>query len=225
MTNVTLKVTNITDSPQVVHTVDGSKIIPVGRDLDADFSEGEARNIRDNTAVFSVDGKVADGTVVQPIPATDTAQLERLQTMFAGIRPVAERLHASPELFAIKVTEALDGLDAARAELKAIADLFGTFEVDELIDFKSAVERLMQDYDAMRKRSAGSLSAEELAALERKPTLAEAIKSLDDANDAHWIGSGQPDLDTLKLLTGANVTRAMIDQLPAADKRERVKPA
>lgn len=49
---------------------------------------------------------------------------------------------------------------------------------------------------------------------ETKPTLAEAVASLDNANDEHWTEAGKPSLDVLKKITGNNdLKRAEVDAL------------
>lgn len=79
---------------------------------------------------------------------------------------------------------------------------------------------IMDAIAALKAKAEGKASSEN-----NKPmTLAEAIKSLDDKADGDWIGSGQPNLERLKSLTGGPVTRADIDALPEAQRRVRVKP-
>jgi hypothetical protein len=114
--------------------------------------------------------------------------------------------------------------DKAKQTLADIVALFGTDEVDEL-NVKAAVERLIQDYDAMRSRSAGSLTADELAAFNSKPTdLAAAVALLDDANNDHWTQAGQPKISALESIMGKDVSAADYAALTDAQKRTR-KPA
>lgn len=109
----------------------------------------------------------------------------------------------------------------ARATLSAIIALFGTDEVDEL-NVKAAVERLIQDAAKFDHDGNGSAGGS-MPGSSQPMTLAEAVASLDDANDDHWTQAGHPDIATLKTLTGGDVTRAQVDQLPAEQKRERAK--
>lgn len=44
-----------------------------------------------------------------------------------------------------------------------------------------------------------------------KKTLAEALASLDPANDDHWTADGKPRMEVLEDLTGGNLTRADVD--------------
>lgn len=46
-----------------------------------------------------------------------------------------------------------------------------------------------------------------------KPTLAQAVASLDDKNDDHWTDGGKPDLKAIAGLVGGTVARADVDAL------------
>ncbi len=110
---------------------------------------------------------------------------------------------------------------AAKSTLAEIVALFGTEEVDEL-NVKAAVERLIQDA-ATKPAETTNDAAFQSPLNSGASDLASAIALLDDANDDHWTQAGLPDISTLKTLTGGDVTRAMVDQLPADQKRERAK--
>ena len=51
-------------------------------------------------------------------------------------------------------------------------------------------------------------------------TLEQALDALDPDNDAHWTKTGLPDLNTLKEMTGAAVTRAQINEVVEDFTRE-----
>ena len=113
--------------------------------------------------------------------------------------------------------------DPARKALQDIADLFGTPDIDYL-NVKAAVARLIEDHNARMTAADVNNGDGENGDDEKNTDLASAIALLDDANDDHWTQAGLPDISTLKTLTGGDVMRAMVDQLPAEQKRERVKP-
>jgi len=119
-----------------------------------------------------------------------------------------------PESFEVSGS-AVENDDPARKALQDIADLFGTPDVDYL-NVKAAVARLIQDAADANKPKQSQYDEPET-----DTDLASAIALLDDANDEHWTQAGLPDISTLKTLTGGDVTRAMVDQLPDGDKRVR----
>lgn len=116
--------------------------------------------------------------------------------------------------------EAKSDDDPARKALQDIADLFGTPDVDYL-NVKAAVARLIQDVKALPVSSNETTIVTAIDTSDGASDLASAIALLDDANDDHWTQAGLPDISTLKTLTGGDVTRAMVDQLPEGDKRVR----
>lgn len=110
--------------------------------------------------------------------------------------------------------------DDARAKLAEIVALFGSDDVDEL-NVKAAVERLIQDAKFASVLNSDGETTVVVETDSTKIDLAAAIALLDDANDDHWTQAGLPDISTLKTLTGGDVTRAQVDQLPEGDKRVR----
>lgn len=124
-----------------------------------------------------------------------------------------------PESFEVS-GKASSNDDPARKALTEIADLFGSPDVDYL-NVKAAVERMIQDYKALSEPMVGTSISTTIDTSPGASDLASAIALLDDANDDHWTQAGLPDISTLKTLTGGDVTRAMVDQLPDGDKRVR----
>lgn len=200
-----MKVTNLGKNPVTIYCGGVSMAASGGESIESDnFTDAELKQYRAYPEAFEVEGEAKE-----PVAGD-----QELLTFHNSLAPVAERLHANRETFVETVTTELDAGDKARATLADIVALFGSDEVDEM-NVKAAVERLIQD--------AGKTPE---PATETEPmTLADAIKALDDANDDHWTQAGHPDISTLKQLTGGDVTRAQVDQLPADQKRERVKPS
>lgn len=122
-----------------------------------------------------------------------------------------------PESFEVSGSAASND-DPARKALQDIADLFGTPDVDYL-NVKAAVARLIQDQGTPTPNEPAETTNDD--EFSKPSDLASAIALLDDANDEHWTQAGLPDISTLKTLTGGDVTRSMVDQLPDGDKRVR----
>lgn len=232
------KITNIGKNPVSVYCGGVSMAIAGGDNIDSpNFTEAEVKFYRAHPEAFSVEG--------DPIAAGDTeaavnAALEKVRIAVGAeegesamdavgrmtgfhnsLAPVAERLAVGRDAFVQAITDALDDGEKFRDNLREIVALFGTEEVDEL-NVKAAVERLLQDAGNKALSDATNDGKGDDGPFEPL-TLAAAVASLDDANDDHWTQAGLPDISTLKTLTGADVTRAMVDQLPEGDKRERVK--
>jgi hypothetical protein len=118
------------------------------------------------------------------------------------------------ELAAVKENTAVWSLGdtkAEKSELQAIADLFGTPDIDAL-NVKAAVERLIQDYRELKSKT------------EKKPEtgdLAAAVALLDDKNDDHWTQAGKPKLASIAKIYGKDVSASDYDALPETAKRER----
>lgn len=142
-----------------------------------------------------------------------------------------------PQQFGVEGDVSDGGIDADdyasakrdRETLNSIVDLFGTPDVDR-VNVKSAVERIIQDLSKKNEVTVTTENGTEndlttiattIDALTGASDLASAIQLLDDANDDHWTQAGLPDIQTLKTLTGGDVTRSMVDQLPEGDKRVR----
>jgi len=205
------KVTNLGRNPVTIYCGGVSMAASHDEPIESpNFTETELKYYRAHPELYSVEGEASEQSGV------DADEFRHLAQFKAGVGPIAERLHIGDSaIFTQTVIDALDAGDKAKAALVEIVALFGTDEVDEL-NLKSAVERLIQDARAKPATDTSNAGASDLAS---------AIALLDDANDEHWTQAGLPDISTLKTLTGGDVTRAMVDQLPADQKRERVKPA
>lgn len=217
----TLEVTNVYSSPYGVNTVEGTVTIEPGKSLTADFSDGEARNLVGNKAVFKVKGYVEptaadvaegnrdagkDGTVDL---ANLTAERDDLSRFKSSVAPIANRLKiGDAAAFNSTVSEALDRGDAALADIEAIKKALGIGPNDSIFDAIDGLKAQVAKFDGDGNGSTGGSgkSGEPM-------TLADAVKSLDDKNDAHWIGSGKPNLDVLGGLTKSTPTRAEVDAL------------
>lgn len=208
-----MKVTNLGKNPVTIYCGGVSMAASHGESIESDnFTDAELKQYRAYPEAFEVEGEAKEPVAGDP----------ELLAFHNSLAPVAERLHANRETFVETVTAELDVGDKARVTLAEIVALFGTDEVDEL-NVKAAVERLIQD--AGNKANADAINGNTGDGPFEPLTLAAAIQALDDANDDHWTQAGHPDISTLKSLTGGDVTRAMVDQLPADQKRERVKPS
>jgi hypothetical protein len=195
----TLKVTNKTDAGQYVHTATGPKLVEGKQSLTADFNAGEARNIAGNTAVFDVEGYDAEAAEAEIRSAGASVQQ---QAQPAG-DPDAEKAR-----------------DDARNKLHAIAKLFDPEappEAVDTMDLESLVRGVQEQVAAFDPDGDGNTGGSK-----KKPTLAEAVASLDNANDEHWTQGGTPKLAYLKSLTGEDVTTADLAALPADQQRTRV---
>lgn len=204
-----LQVKNIWSGPYGVNTLGGSQVIEPGRHIIAEFNDAEAANIRGNKSVFEVtdigaDGKL-DTSTKSADPAGDDARA-RAGKIIELLSGVAYKLGLKQ---AEELPEAVDKLIAKveklEGQLQAIAELFPNTAVEDIA---------VKIADALTAKAAsGDLST--------KPTLAEAVASLDDAKPEHWIESGKPNLDVLKELTGnADLKRADVDALTPARVRK-----
>lgn len=203
-----LTVTNRINSPYGLHTTEGPRMLNPGEKIEADFTDAEARNIAGNPAVFLVEGY----TEIQSASSAPPSSGQREDAEFAHpdlVGPIAARLNiADAAAFTDTVIKALDEGDKARQTLADIAALFGDGvnpeEVeDKVADLIDQVAAFDGDGDG---KTGGSTGNEKLS-------LADAVASLDDANDAHWIQSGKPALEVLSDLTGSNVLRADADAI------------
>lgn len=213
-----LTVKNIGAYPSQVRTVNGLKPIARGETVTAEFSDGEATNINDNTAMFEVEGYVkpkenpaAASVAAAKDTAADFADLSKFKQ---SVGPIAERLKIGDAArFTGVVMDALDDGDKARQQLADIAALFGTDEVDAL-NVQAAVQRLIEDHKALKDSSEQPDNG--------PPTdLAAAVALLDDANDDHWTQAGQPKIAALENLLGKDTSAADYAALPEAAKRTR----
>ena len=82
----------------------------------------------------------------------------------------------------------------------------------------AALEKQVADLTAERDNLAAKLAVAESSS--GKLSLADAVASLDDANNDHWTDGGKPDLKALAALTGGAVTRADVDALSPARMRK-----
>jgi hypothetical protein len=208
-----LKVTNIYSQPYGIHTAEGFRTLAVGESYEGEFAEGEARNLNGNSKVFKVEGYVepAPGQSEQVAARNDDPDGDA--AFKASVGPIANRLgiHDGAQ-FTSRVTAALDDGDKARAELQAIADLFGSAEIDSM-NVKAAVERLLQDQKNATDKVNGMAN--------QPADLAAAVALLDDKNDEHWTQAGQPKLAALEKLFGKDVSAADYAALTDAQKRVR----
>lgn len=203
------KITNKQPGPASIYVGGISMAVPPGEFIESDdFLESELKFYGQYPESFEVSGTAVEGSGV------DAHEFAELAAFKSGVGPIAERLKIGDSaIFTQTVLDELDAGDKAKAMLAEIVALFGTDEVDEL-NVKAAVERLIQDQK--------SQAPAPTPGAENQPTdLAAAIALLDDANDDQWTQAGLPDISTLKTLTGGDVTRAMVDQLPDGDKRVR----
>lgn len=204
------KVKNLGNGPVSVYCGGISMAVPPGEFIESDsFTENEMKLYRAHPEAFEVSGAAVEGAGI------DADEYKHLTAFKSGVAPIAERLNIGDSgVFTSRVIEALDVGDAAKVTLEEIAALFGSDEVNAE-NVKDAVAKLLADVSEPTPEPTQ----------ENQPTdLAAAIALLDDANDDHWTQAGLPDISTLKTLTGGEVTRAMVDQLPAEQKRERMKP-
>lgn len=189
------KIKNLANGPVSVYCGGISMAVPPGEFLESDgFTDAELKFYRAHPDQFEVVGDAVEGA----------GNAEALKTV------TAER-------------------DEARAKLAEIVALFDSADVDEL-NVKAAVERLIQDageiktpkpVDPAAMSAVGDRITKTRENSNQPTDLAAAIALLDDANDEHWTQAGLPDISTLKTLTGGDVTRAQVDQLPEGDKRVR----
>lgn len=211
------KIKNLGNGPVSVYCGGVSMAVPPGESIESDnYTESELKFYRAHPDAFEVSGDAVAGAGV------DADEYAHLSAFKSGVGPIAERLHIGDSaIFTQTVMDELDAGDTAKATLAEIVALFGSDEVDEL-NVKAAVERLIQDL-ATKPTETTNDDAFNSPLNAGASDLASAIALLDDANDDHWTQAGLPDISTLKTLTGGDVTRAMVDQLPADQKRERAK--
>ena len=200
------KITNKQAGPASVYVGGVSMAVAPGEFIESDdFLESELKFYGGFPESFEVSGKATGAGDDAEKLKTVTAQRDDLDAGFAQLR----------ELAGVETNaDAFFKFQRDRDTLAEIAALFGTDEVDEL-NVKAAIERLIQD--AAEKPAETADTGEVGSASD----LASAIALLDDTNDEHWTQAGLPDISTLKTLTGGDVTRAMVDQLPEGDKRVR----
>lgn len=217
-----LKVTNKFGQPYGINPIMGSRVLAHGDSFEGEFSEGEARNIANNKNVFDVEGYV-EPEPGQAEPTTQrrgaddmasrNADLVDLQNFKSGLGPIAERLKIrDSDQFLPTVQSALDDGDKARDELKAIADLFGTPEVDAT-NVKDAVAKLIADFKDLDETMGHDTNG--------PSDLAAAVALLDDKNDDHWTQAGQPKISALEKLLGKDTSAADYAALPDEQKRVR----
>lgn len=209
----TLTIKNLTKSPTFINAANGRRIVEPNEEVvDIEFTEGEARNIKANTAVFEVKGYVDGHTDDDPAPAPQPAIDGHAGTLAAANdRAVA----AESEL--AKLRAGLHDLallfDPERSPDDAIdLEAIGA----DIRDLKEQVAKFDPDGNGRTGGGAGD---------DAKLSLPDAIASLDDKNDAHWTQGGLPDLDVLKGLTGnADLKRADVTAAftaPATEARTR----
>jgi len=209
------KVTNLGRNPVTIYCGGVSMAASHDEPIESpNFTDAELKYYRAHPELYSVEGEAGEQS------GFDADEFRHLAQFKADVGPIAERLHIGDSaIFTQTVIDALDAGDKAKAALVEIVALFGTDEVDEL-NVKSAVERMIQDVGTKAHNDAINENSGDDGPFE-PVTLAVAVASLDDANDDHWTQAGLPDISTLKTLTGGDVTRAMVDQLPDSDKRVR----
>jgi hypothetical protein len=200
-----LTVKNVGPNPTQVRTTAGVKDLARGASIDAEFTDAEAINLNANTAVFEVQGFVHPGVDTSAGKVDENGDTPEM----AGLR---KRFDSA---WAVQASD----LQKARDTLGGIAALFGdNVNQDEI---KDKVAAIIAENAALKSPSTGNAGGPGASGpAGAKPTLAEAVTSLDDANDAHWTDGGKPDLETLKELTGAPVKRADVDALTPARVRK-----
>lgn len=205
-----LTVKNKQTNPTFVFAADGQKMLDPGATYTGEFSDGEAANLRGNTAAFDVTGDGVTDNSAKPDKSGEVP--EHIGNFLSGLQPVAERVHAlGIDDFTGQMTTALDERDAAA---KSVADIRAALDIGEGDDILATIAKLKSG-NANANANANSHTGGKL-------TLEKAIASLDDKNEAHWTDAGKPDLDTLKSLTGDDVRRADVDAL--VPPRVRAKP-
>jgi len=209
------KVKNLGNGPVSVYCGGISMAVPPGEHIESDgFTEGELKLYRAHPEAFEVSGAAVEGSGI------DADEYAHLAAFKSGVAPIAHRLGIGDSaIFTQTVMDELDKGDNARIALADIAALFGSDEVNS-DNVKDAVAKMLADI-AARPDETTILTAIDTS--EGASDLASAVALLDDANDDHWTQAGLPDISTLKTLTGGDVTRAMVDQLPTEQKRERAK--
>lgn len=137
MTNVKLKIKNISQSPYGARTTTGVKMVPPGQVLEDEFEHFEADNIKANKAVFDVgDNVVAETSKGTNGSAKRIAALEREnEQLKAHIVELTEKLAVAEsgagKLSLADAVAALDDnnddhwTDGGKPDLKALAGLTG----------------------------------------------------------------------------------------------------
>jgi hypothetical protein len=205
-----LRIKNKGASPTFVHSTSGRLPIEPGQEVTGEFEDGEAANIKANTAVFEVTGYVAPkpGEALKNVERGadgDTPEMAAMRKRFDVAYGELNNAH----------TVTLADLESASESNSAIRDALGLDDGDDVLesivslmaentDLKAQIAKFDADGDG---KTGGSKSTT------APVTLTQAIAALDDANDAHWIQSGKPDLAHLKEVTGGEVTRAEVDAL------------
>jgi hypothetical protein len=184
----TMRIKNTSKAAQGVHCVGGLEMLDPGEERPLDVLPEYVDRVR-GLSFFDVDGAGKAGK--------DADMLAQLGEKDRRIAELESRVDGDNESTLTKER------DDARAMLVDIAALFNDPEVNPG-NVKDRVADLIAQVD-------GGDDA-------KKPTLAEAVASLDDANADHWIDSGKPKLEVLKELTGADVTRAEVDALKRVRK-------
>lgn len=111
-----LTITNITDSPQRVYTVEGQRLVGPRQSLTAEFEDHEADNVKANTSVFRK-GKLDDGFAAPAAPEVDAAALTA-DARRAALDDIAS-LFGSADINADNVKDAVSHLID---EFKALKD-------------------------------------------------------------------------------------------------------
>lgn len=230
MTKLTVK--NKQANPTFVHTEAGRQPLDPGASYTGEFAPGEAANLRRNASAFEVTEHGPDGQAVTG-KADPNAVPDHIAVFLARLRPIADRVNSSSvDDFADQMEKALDERDTtadAANGMIAVADKLRVpvdginDEIDRLVENSKSSDAFVAKLRDALGINEGVGILETIAALKAKAdakpaddgpmTLLQAVQSLDDKNEAHWTNGGKPDLDTLKTLTGGDLTRAEVDAL------------
>lgn len=227
----TLKIRNITQSPQTVNALSGRVVINPGQTLDDEaiqFDEGEVNSITSNVKVFQVGDAITDDKA-SAINAGAALERDALTKSLANSQGEVGKLNAD-------LSAAVAERDNLRNGVIELRSLLGLSDGESLID---AVTNLKSGHDEVDRLKANAATADkfnaevrtalglkegdgiiegittlkEIANAPRKLSLIEAVANLDDKNDDHWTKQGQPSMAAIEAMTGGNPTRADVDAL------------
>ena len=175
MPRLTLK-NNLT-GPQVVRPIvngnTGSVVIEPGQSFTGEFSDGEASNLRGNTAVFEVTEHGDDGAPVRGNVYSDPdggKARERAASVLAVFEPLAVRMLATtPEDLADKLNAALDELDELKAKAGGDTKTMTLTEAVASLDDKNEAhwtDAGKPDLDTLKQLTGGDVKRAEVDALD-----------------------------------------------------------
>lgn len=149
------------------------------------------------------------GTVHLAVGETKTLEFSEAEAKGIRGNPKVFKIGGEDGLNTTKISaedqRAMADAKALMSNLAPIAYKLGANTPEELAP---AIEKLIAENERLTAELAAKAGQSDA-----KPTLAEAVASLDDKNDAHWIQSGKPNLDALKDATGGEVSRADVDAI------------